>query len=95
MKKNINLILFFFVMFTVLSCAETQTVENCVNGETVGFLYGIVHGMFIVPSFIISLFTDDVAIYAVNNSGALYNLGYIIGLLCTLKGGSYIKKKNK
>lgn len=47
-----------------------------------GFLLGLVQGFGILFAFIGTFFVDDMAIYAVPNTGWPYNLGYIIGAAC-------------
>ena len=61
------------------SCAEVQATKECLTGRQYGFLYGLIHGFITPLSFITSLFKDDVAIYAVNNTGGLYDLGFLLG----------------
>lgn len=46
-----------------------------------GFVYGLFHGLLIIPLFIISLFSDNVCVYNVINTGATYDLGFVIGIL--------------
>jgi hypothetical protein len=45
-----------------------------------GFFYGIWHGNIALFALIGKLFGADIGIYAENNSGFLYVLGYLIGL---------------
>lgn len=45
-----------------------------------GFFSGILHGLIIVFSLIGKLFGADVGIYAENNTGFFYWLGFLIGL---------------
>jgi hypothetical protein len=48
------------------------------------------------PDFLMSLFYDDVTVYATNNNGVWYNFGFVGGLGITLKViGSIIKALNK
>lgn len=65
--------------FLFVSCADVQPVKECLNGQQYGFLSGLIHGFITPISFISSLFKDDVAIYAVNNTGTLYDLGFLLG----------------
>ena len=51
-----------------------------------GFWMGLRHGFIIVITFIVSLFSDTVRIYESHNSGALYDLGYVIGVMIALGG---------
>ncbi len=67
------------LVFVAVSCADVEPVQECLKGKQYGFLYGLLHGFITPISFIASLFNDDVAIYAVNNSGGLYDLGFLLG----------------
>jgi hypothetical protein len=73
----------WFILITVLllvtSCAEVVPLEGCYEGENYGFWYGLWHGVIAPISFTISLFNDDVAMYAVNNNGGWYDFGFVIG----------------
>ncbi len=74
-----NSILLLILIFVFSSCAEPVPIEECVDDDPYGILGGLWHG-FIAPfSFILSIFMDDVAMYAVNNNGFLYDLGFVIG----------------
>lgn len=52
-----------------------------------GFWAGLWHGFIIVITFIISLFTDTVQMYEVNNSGNWYNFGFLLGACIALGSG--------
>ena len=56
-------------------------------GNQAGFWAGVWHGLIIVITFIVSLFTDDVGLYEINNTGWPYNLGFLLGLMLSLGGG--------
>jgi hypothetical protein len=91
MKTKKLLSLTFFVIFTLLlfsSCAEVQNVEACKIGHTYGFFGGLWHGIIAPASFVISLFTDNVAVWAVNNNGGWYTFGFLIGVGSLGFGGS-------
>ena len=86
--RNINLLLpLLLVILLLSSCADAAVVDACVTGEPAGFWKGLWHGLILIISFIISLFRDDVAVYAAHNTGALYDLGFILGILI-MGGGS-------
>lgn len=74
----------YIILFTLLllaSCADVQPqVSECVNGHTYGFWAGLWHGWIIGFSFIGSLFSDDIAIWAVNNNGGWYAFGFVLGI---------------
>ena len=91
-----------FLVFTILiilfltSCADVISIDACVGDEKIyGFWNGLLHGLIAPFTFIVSLFKDDVAVYAVNNSGKLYNLGFLLGLAIIFgSGGNASKRKN-
>jgi hypothetical protein len=81
MKKHRTSLLLaaLFCCVILASCAHVEPVNECLTGKPYGFFYGLLHG-FITPfSFIGSLFKDNVAIYAVNNTGGFYDLGFLLG----------------
>lgn len=79
-QQRIFLLLFIPLLIIVLSgCAQNETVEQCLSGHTYGFFGGLWHG-FIAPfDFIGMLFNDAITMYAQNNNGGLYALGFLIG----------------
>jgi hypothetical protein len=62
------------------ACAATQVPAVTEPGAP-GFLLGVWHGFIFPIAFIISLFTDSVAIYAVPNNGGWYDFGYFVGIV--------------
>jgi hypothetical protein len=52
-----------------------------------GFWAGLWHGIICVITFIISLFSDTVRMYEPFNTGALYDLGFLIGALFIMGSG--------
>lgn len=71
-------IIFLFV-FLLSGCADKEIVTDCLKGHTYGFFGGLWHG-FIAPFDLIGmLFFNDVTVYAQNNNGILYALGFLIG----------------
>jgi hypothetical protein len=61
------------------ACAATQASDAVAPGAP-GFLLGLWHGFIFPVAWIVSLFTDKVAIYAVPNSGGWYDFGYFLGV---------------
>lgn len=86
--KNINklkwLPLLMMVLFFLSSCTAGNTKFDT---DTAGFWMGLWHGFISLFAFIISLFNDNVSIYEINNSGKLYDLGFILGI-ALFYGGS-------
>ncbi|MCU0455073.1 MAG: hypothetical protein MUE74_02130 [Bacteroidales bacterium] len=71
-----------FILLIVLiaaGCADSENVDQCLSGHTYGFFGGLWHG-FIAPfDFIAMLFNDEITMYAQNNNGGLYALGFLLG----------------
>lgn len=85
MNKRRFLLVSLFVLTIGLLSSCTAGPNPMVNitasdGTIPGFWLGLWHGMITPFTFIISLFDGSVHIYAVNNNGAWYNFGYLMGL---------------
>ena len=73
----------FLILASALAlaaCAATQPPDVVQPGAP-GFLFGLWHGFIFPVAFVISLFTDQVAIYAVPNNGGWYDFGYFLGIV--------------
>lgn len=81
-------------MYTLLAavlltgCAEVIPIQECVSNEPYGFLGGLWHGIIAPVSFVVSLFSDSIAMYAVNNNGGWYDFGFVLGAGILFGGGS-------
>ena len=53
-----------------------------------GFLLGAWHGFIFPVSFVLSLFTDNIAVYSVPNNGNWYDFGYVLGLMTAFGGAA-------
>ena len=62
------------------ACAATQD-SGAVVSSAPGFLLGLWHGFIFPVAWIVSLFLDRVAIYAVPNNGGWYDFGYFLGIV--------------
>ncbi|NUQ23110.1 MAG: hypothetical protein HUU34_04105 [Saprospiraceae bacterium] len=78
-RTPILLLTALFFSFLLVSCADVEPINECLKGKEYGFFYGLLHGFITPISFVVSLFDDDVAIYAVNNTGGFYDLGFLLG----------------
>lgn len=69
---------------TLLACAlaacATQDV-TALDETGPGFLLGLWHGFIFPVAWLLSLFMDEVAIYAVPNDGGWYDFGYFLGIV--------------
>ena len=61
-------------------CAATQAAD-AVASAAPGFWLGLWHGFIFPIAWIVSLFADKVAVYAVPNSGGWYDFGYFVGIV--------------
>lgn len=84
MKSNqlIKWTLFLIVAATISSCAPAETTE-----KVYGFFYGIIHGLLFIVALFAKLFNMDYGLYAENNTGFTYWLGYILGVFIIGGGG--------
>jgi hypothetical protein len=84
MKRNIQLLtIAFIILLSLSSCAPEGDTR-----QEYGFFSGWLHGFVFMFALIGKLFGADIGLYAQNNSGFLYWLGFIIGL-GFLGGGGY------
>jgi hypothetical protein len=83
------------IFFLISSCADVSQIDACVEAEPYKFLGGLWHGIIAPFSFIVSLFMDEVAMYAVNNNGGWYDFGFVLGAGILFGGGSKAKKRKR
>jgi hypothetical protein len=62
------------------ACAATQA-SDAVAAQAPGFWLGLWHGFIFPVAWLVSLFTDKIAIYAVPNNGGWYDFGYFLGIV--------------
>jgi len=81
-KNFTRLSIVLYIMLAVLclcGCADNEIITNCLEGHVYGFWGGIWHGIIAPFDFIGMLIWDDVAMYAPNNNGGWYALGFLLG----------------
>jgi predicted phage tail protein len=61
-------------------CAKSIDVPLDASEKIYGFWNGLWHGIISPVTFIVSLFKERVAIYAVNNNGGWYDFGFMLGI---------------
>lgn len=88
--KNKTLVLVIIVcLFTLASCAPAGHTR-----EEYGFISGIVHGFIFIFALIGKLFGWEHGLYAANNTGFFYWLGFIIGLGLIGGGGGAASRRS-
>ena len=95
--KNLNKLSYtlcvVLLSFLFTGCANVSPhTVNCITSNSYGFLGGLWHGLIIPFSWVGSLFSDNIAIYAYDNSGGWYNFGFVLGL-STITGSSVSSKR--
>ena len=78
------------VLFT--GCADVTLIEECTTVAPYGFWSGLWHGIVAPLAFIGSLFSDDIAMYALNNNGGWYDFGFVLGAGILFGGSSRSSK---
>lgn len=81
-SKNVPFVMITLVMITgflMSSCANKEIVTACLSGQTFGFWWGLWHGFIAPVDLVLSLFRDDITVFAQNNNGAWYSFGFLIG----------------
>lgn len=91
-KIRIALLILGVIVLVISGCAANNTMYN---ESPAGFWAGLWHGLIIFITFIISLFTDNVTIYEVSNTGSWYNLGFVLGCMISLGGHGHASHKIK
>jgi len=82
--------LFGLIALSITSCAPNHSTRH-----EYGFFGGIIHGLVFFPFALLSkLFGMDFGLYAENNSGFLYWIGFIIGLGGIGGGGNAARRKS-
>jgi hypothetical protein len=98
MKKQYTLLLVFIVLAVMVSgCFPGPNAMVDVPGldsAPAGFLKGLWHGIIAPFTFFISLFTENVSLYEVHNTGGWYDFGFVLGA-GILFGGSGRAAKGK
>lgn len=75
------------LVLTLSGCADHVQFAAAATREPVGFWYGLWHGMILPFSWFLSLFMDDVAVYAIYNNGGWYDFGFFLGVGALGRGG--------
>lgn len=78
-QRSYLLLSSLLIIFFITGCADNEVVDQCLTGHKYGFFGGLWHG-FIAPfDFIGMLFNNEITMYAQNNNGGFYALGFLIG----------------
>jgi hypothetical protein len=85
--------LFLITATLVLAACVPTEAPSAINPNAPGFLLGVWHGFAFPVTFVLSLFLDDIAVYAVPNNGTWYDAGYFIGIVFLGVGARSSKRR--
>ncbi len=71
----------FALLIPLILTACARASEVATAPDAPGFLLGLWHGFIFPVAWVISLFLNNVAIYAVPNNGGWYDFGYFLGIV--------------
>jgi|TARA_B110000908_G_scaffold82498_1_gene98802 hypothetical protein len=94
LRTKLNYILGMLLITLLLTgCADVSPhTVDCITSNPYGFFGGLWHGVIIVFSWVGSLFSDDIAIYAYNNNGGWYDFGFLLGIGGLTSGSFNVSK---
>ncbi|MFW5688099.1 MAG: hypothetical protein ACOC1U_00890 [Spirochaetota bacterium] len=91
MKTHIRIVAVVLLLLIVLAgCAPGPNAlrdQPDAEGDVAGFWNGLWHGVIAPVTFVISLFSNTVTMYDVNNNGGWYNFGFLFGVMMIFGGG--------
>ncbi len=93
----VSIIILAILLLTGCAAGTNPTVDVLdADGKSAGFWLGLWHGLISCVTFIISLFSDNVNVYEVHNSGNWYDFGFMLGVSIIFGGGARgVKRKSK
>ena len=83
MNRSLLFIMLALVLILMAGCvAGPNPMEDTPDeeGNVAGFWQGMWHGVIHPVTFVISLFNDNVSIYAVHNNGGWYDFGFLFAI---------------
>ena len=95
-KRLVFVFIAILAVLLVAGCAAgTNPTVDVLDaaGKSAGFWSGLWHGVISPITFIISLFSDNVNVYEVYNSGNWYDFGFMFGVSIIFSGGARAAKR--
>ncbi|SLN51946.1 hypothetical protein [Roseisalinus antarcticus] len=83
-----------FLLLVPLLLSACATAPPSTEG-TRGFFWGLLDGAVAPIAFVLSLFSETIAVYAVPNSGGWYDFGFLLGLTCWAGAGAAANKRSR
>lgn len=92
--RNLVVLIVIFILIALFLSNCMPNTENYTPEDPAGFLSGIWHG-WIAPLSLVFSFFGDSGIYAVNNTGFPYDLGFYLAIISGFGGLSLSRRKFK
>ena len=86
-SRIVPAVLLLGAVLVLASCAAGPNPDVS-SGAEAGFWLGLWQGLIVPVTFVISLFTEHVNIYEVDNNGNWYDFGFVLGLTVAFGGGA-------
>jgi len=87
-RRRLALTTSLVLLVLALSACAASTNSMVGAAPRSGFLMGLWHGAISPITFLVSLFSSDVAIYEVRNAGHWYDLGFLLGCSIAFSGAA-------
>ena len=84
--RTTKAVLVVTALLVLSACAAGPNPGVDTGPDPAGFWLGLWQGLISPITFVISLFTDDVNVYEVQNSGNWYDFGFILGVSMAFGG---------
>lgn len=79
-RNRFGALLLLLAALAVLSACAAHGVPTATGPDVPGFWQGLWHGVISPVTFVISLFNDQVGVYAAPNTGNWYDAGFMLGI---------------
>lgn len=89
MRRYWPLLLLLVLVLAACAAGPNPAVDvPDASGDTAGFFLGLWHGLISPITLVISLFSDNVNVYEVHNTGNWYDVGFVFAIV-SFVGGSH------
>lgn len=93
LRRYLPLLLLMVLVLAACAAGPNAAVDvPDVDGETAGFFMGLWHGFISPVTLVISLFSDNVNVYEVHNTGNWYDVGFVFAIVSFVGGGCSAKR---